>query len=193
MSFEARNGMSENLPDKKVSVRETFKIDMDMEVPAFSEPNEYVPDFDPDYLFDKDTTLALLAGGNVLRALRTAEATAAETFAGGGLGGGRGCARRWDRRIGGAPPGTTGERRAAGLPLQDANLVNTPRRVAEAWVSEFLDEPVDRQVWDANLEPALAISRATSVICAGSIPHSSAAHSTVYLEYTRRSTSKNAS
>ncbi|ABS63332.1 cobalt chelatase, pCobS small subunit [Parvibaculum lavamentivorans DS-1] len=62
MSFEARNGMSENLPDKKVSVRETFKIDLDMEVPAFSEPNEYVPDFDPDYLFDKDTTLALLAG-----------------------------------------------------------------------------------------------------------------------------------
>ncbi|WP_193343228.1 cobaltochelatase subunit CobS [Parvibaculum lavamentivorans] len=54
--------MSENLPDKKVSVRETFKIDLDMEVPAFSEPNEYVPDFDPDYLFDKDTTLALLAG-----------------------------------------------------------------------------------------------------------------------------------
>ncbi len=62
MSFEARNGIAEKLPDKKVSVRETFKIDMDMEVPAFSEPNEYVPDFDPDYLFDKDTTLALLAG-----------------------------------------------------------------------------------------------------------------------------------
>jgi len=62
MSFEARNGMTENLPDKKVSVRETFKIDFDMEVPAFSEPNEYVPDFDPDYLFDRDTTIALLAG-----------------------------------------------------------------------------------------------------------------------------------
>ena len=62
MSFEARNGMTENLPDKKVSVRETFKIDVDMEVPAFSEPNEYVPDFDPDYLFDRDTTIALLAG-----------------------------------------------------------------------------------------------------------------------------------
>lgn len=29
--------------------------------------------------------------------------------------------------------------RAAGLPLQDANLVNTPQRVAEAWMSEFLD------------------------------------------------------
>ena len=62
MSFEARNGMSENLPDKKVSARDVFKIDIDMEVPAFSEPNEYVPDFDPDYLFDKDTTIALLAG-----------------------------------------------------------------------------------------------------------------------------------
>jgi cobaltochelatase CobS len=62
MSFEARNGMSENLPDKKVSAREVFKIDIDMEVPAFSEPNEYVPDYDPDYLFDKDTTIALLAG-----------------------------------------------------------------------------------------------------------------------------------
>ncbi|WP_293330394.1 cobaltochelatase subunit CobS [Parvibaculum sp.] len=54
--------MSENLPDKKVSAREVFKIDIDMEVPAFSEPNEYVPDYDPDYLFDKDTTIALLAG-----------------------------------------------------------------------------------------------------------------------------------
>ncbi|MCY1014884.1 GTP cyclohydrolase I [Pyxidicoccus sp. MSG2] len=29
--------------------------------------------------------------------------------------------------------------RAAGLPLQDANLEGTPERVAEAWVSEFLD------------------------------------------------------
>ncbi|MFA7638160.1 MAG: cobaltochelatase subunit CobS [Parvibaculum sp.] len=54
--------MSENLPDKKVSAREVFKIDIDMEVPAFSEPNEYVPDYDPDYLFDRDTTIALLAG-----------------------------------------------------------------------------------------------------------------------------------
>ena len=29
--------------------------------------------------------------------------------------------------------------RAAGLPLKDANLVGTPERVAEAWMSEFLD------------------------------------------------------
>jgi cobaltochelatase CobS len=62
MSLEVTGNMSQNLPDKKVSVRELFKIDVDMQVPAFSEPNEYVPDFDPDYLFDRDTTLALLAG-----------------------------------------------------------------------------------------------------------------------------------
>ena len=29
--------------------------------------------------------------------------------------------------------------RAAGLPLSDANLVDTPERVAEAWAEEFLD------------------------------------------------------
>ena len=49
-------------PDMKVSVRQTFGIDIDMEVPAFSEPDEHVPDFDPDYLFDRTTTLAILAG-----------------------------------------------------------------------------------------------------------------------------------
>ncbi|SHO62333.1 cobaltochelatase CobS subunit [Pseudoxanthobacter soli DSM 19599] len=50
------------LPDKTVAVREVFGLDTDLEVPAFSEPNEYVPDFDPDYLFDRTTTLAILAG-----------------------------------------------------------------------------------------------------------------------------------
>ena len=49
-------------PDIKISVRQTFGIDTDMEVPAFSEPDEHVPDFDPDYLFDRETTLAILAG-----------------------------------------------------------------------------------------------------------------------------------
>ncbi len=29
--------------------------------------------------------------------------------------------------------------RAAGLPLSDPNLQDTPQRVAEAWVNEFLD------------------------------------------------------
>ncbi|MCE9651376.1 MAG: cobaltochelatase subunit CobS [Parvibaculum sp.] len=54
--------MSQNSPDRQVNVREVFKIDVDMQVPAFSERSEYVPDLDPDYLFDRDTTLAILAG-----------------------------------------------------------------------------------------------------------------------------------
>jgi len=46
----------------KVSVRQVFGLDTDLEVPAYSEPDEHVPDFDADYLFDHDTTLAILAG-----------------------------------------------------------------------------------------------------------------------------------
>src|SRR5215218_5746114 len=50
------------LPDMKVSVRQVFGIDSDLEVPAFSQAEEHVPDLDPDYLFDRETTLAILAG-----------------------------------------------------------------------------------------------------------------------------------
>src|ERR1700730_1820614 len=50
------------LPDMKVSIRQVFGFDSDMEVPAYSEPDEHVPDVDPDYRFDKPTTLAVLAG-----------------------------------------------------------------------------------------------------------------------------------
>jgi cobaltochelatase CobS len=50
------------LPDMKVSVRQLFGIDTDMEAPAFSQADEHVPDLDPDYLFNRDTTLAILAG-----------------------------------------------------------------------------------------------------------------------------------
>jgi cobaltochelatase CobS len=50
------------LPDMKVSVRQVFGIDSDLEVPAYSEAEEHVPDVDPDYLFDRTTTLAILAG-----------------------------------------------------------------------------------------------------------------------------------
>ena len=49
-------------PDKMVSVREMFGIDSDMQCPAFSEADERVPDLDPAYVFDPDTTLAVLAG-----------------------------------------------------------------------------------------------------------------------------------
>ena len=50
------------LPDTKVSVRQVFGIDTDMDVPAFSAGSEHVPELDKDYLFDRDTTLAILAG-----------------------------------------------------------------------------------------------------------------------------------
>jgi midasin (ATPase involved in ribosome maturation) len=50
------------LPDMKVSVRQVFGIDSNLEVPAYSEPDSHVPDVDPDYLFDRQTTLAILAG-----------------------------------------------------------------------------------------------------------------------------------
>ncbi|HWT31344.1 MAG TPA: cobaltochelatase subunit CobS [Propylenella sp.] len=50
------------VPDMTVSVRQLFGIDTDLEVPAFSTPDEHVPDIDQDYLFDRETTLAILAG-----------------------------------------------------------------------------------------------------------------------------------
>jgi cobaltochelatase CobS len=50
------------LPDIKVKVRQTFGIDSDLEVPAFSKPTEHVPDLDEAYHFDRDTTLAICAG-----------------------------------------------------------------------------------------------------------------------------------
>ena len=56
----ARNGAG--LPDMSVSVRQVFGIDTDLEVPAYSRPDEHVPDIDPDYLFNRDVTLAILAG-----------------------------------------------------------------------------------------------------------------------------------
>ena len=49
-------------PDIKLSVKQTFGFDSEMKVGAFSKKNEYVPKIDPDYKFDKDTTLAILAG-----------------------------------------------------------------------------------------------------------------------------------
>src|SRR5229473_1482247 len=50
------------LPDMKVSVRQVFAIDSDLEVPAYSEVDPHVPDIDSDYRFDRATTLAILAG-----------------------------------------------------------------------------------------------------------------------------------
>src|SRR6187399_292433 len=49
-------------PDREVDVREVFGIDIDWKVPAFSKSDERVPDVDQSYVFDPDTTLAILAG-----------------------------------------------------------------------------------------------------------------------------------
>ncbi len=51
-----------HVPDIDVSARQVFGLDSDLTVPAFSQPNEYVPDIDEAYRFDHDTTLAILAG-----------------------------------------------------------------------------------------------------------------------------------
>ncbi len=49
-------------PDIKLSVKQTFGIDSEMQVDAFSKKNEFVPEIDKDYKFDRDTTLAILSG-----------------------------------------------------------------------------------------------------------------------------------
>ena len=54
--------ISDQTPDIKLDVRQTFDIDVELKVPSFSNGNEYVPEIDSAYKFDKDTTLAILAG-----------------------------------------------------------------------------------------------------------------------------------
>ncbi len=49
-------------PDMRISIRQMFGIDHDMEVPAFSTSSEHVPILDEAYHFDHETTLAILAG-----------------------------------------------------------------------------------------------------------------------------------
>ena len=49
-------------PDIKISVKQIFGIDTDMKVDGFSKKNEYVPEIDANYKFDRDTTLAILSG-----------------------------------------------------------------------------------------------------------------------------------
>ena len=50
------------LPDHKMSVREAFGVDSDMQVPAFTTRDSHVPDIDDAYRFDPQTTLAICAG-----------------------------------------------------------------------------------------------------------------------------------
>ncbi|MDE2444607.1 MAG: cobaltochelatase subunit CobS [Alphaproteobacteria bacterium] len=50
------------LPDTKMSVSQLFGFESNMQILGFAERSEHVPDLDEDYLFNKETTLAILAG-----------------------------------------------------------------------------------------------------------------------------------
>ncbi|WP_299349847.1 cobaltochelatase subunit CobS [uncultured Shimia sp.] len=49
-------------PTENISVRDVFGIDTDMTVKGFDQRADRVPDVDPTYKFDPDTTMAILAG-----------------------------------------------------------------------------------------------------------------------------------
>ena len=50
------------IPTEEINVAETFGIDANMTVKGFAERTDRVPELDPTYQFDRDTTLAILAG-----------------------------------------------------------------------------------------------------------------------------------
>ena len=54
--------LSKESPDITVNVRKAFGLDVDLDVPAFSTRNDYVPQLDLNYQFNLETTLAILAG-----------------------------------------------------------------------------------------------------------------------------------
>lgn len=57
-----KEGKYTTIPDTKYDVRETFGLDVDWKVPGFKDEHPNVPDIDPTYQFDHNTTMAILAG-----------------------------------------------------------------------------------------------------------------------------------
>lgn len=55
-------GVESGTPDTLFNVKDTFGIDSAIEIKGFSERTEHVPEIDKSYIFDHDTTLAILAG-----------------------------------------------------------------------------------------------------------------------------------
>ena len=49
-------------PDQKFIVSEVFNIDSKLTVKGFKNKSDWVPEIDSSYVFDKDTTLSILAG-----------------------------------------------------------------------------------------------------------------------------------
>ena len=62
MSTDTKNVLNIGSPDIEISVKKVFGLDTDLKVPAYSKTNEYVPEIDDDYLFNHETTIAILAG-----------------------------------------------------------------------------------------------------------------------------------
>ena len=56
------NGDAHGMPDSTASVSQLFGFESNMIVPSYATATEHVPDLDEDYLFNRDTTLAILAG-----------------------------------------------------------------------------------------------------------------------------------
>lgn len=52
----------DGIPDTQIDAREAFGLDVDLKVPAFSQGSEHVPVLDESYIFNHETTLAILAG-----------------------------------------------------------------------------------------------------------------------------------
>ena len=50
------------IKEKSFKVRDVFGFDSDLTVTGFDKPDEFVPELDPNYQFDKQTTEVLLAG-----------------------------------------------------------------------------------------------------------------------------------
>ena len=62
MNTDTQSTLDIGSPDKEISVKDIFGLDTDLVVPAYSNKNEYVPEIDEDYLFNHETTIAILAG-----------------------------------------------------------------------------------------------------------------------------------
>ncbi len=62
MTVHEPGTLPDTIPETTVDVREAFGLDLDLQVPAFTESSDHVPAMDEDYRFDHDTTLAILAG-----------------------------------------------------------------------------------------------------------------------------------
>ena len=62
MSTDTQSTLDIGSPDTEISVKKVFGLNTDLKVPAYSKKNEYVPEIDEDYLFNHETTIAILAG-----------------------------------------------------------------------------------------------------------------------------------